>query len=100
MAEGIGAIAFRFECQIAGSEDTAVAVAVDETVCRIAIGPNRRRFVDAMLVFECRRRTNARSAAGNRCFIGCADIVYFYGNVLHAIAVENDPLCFGMFGTE
>ena len=61
--EGARAVAFRVERLVARREDAAIAVAVDEAVRRVAVGADRGVFVDAVFVFEQRRRRDADGAA-------------------------------------
>ncbi len=90
-----GTVAFRVERLIARGEDALVAVAVDEAVRRVAIGADGGVFVDAVLVLQRARRRDAdRRRAGSARLEGRADVVHFEGDVLHAVAVLNEPLAY------
>ena len=96
--EGPRAVAVGVERQITRSEDAAIAVAVDEAVRRVAVGADRGVFVDAVLVFQQRRPDDADGAAARGRVVGRGHVVHFQGDVLHAVAVLDQPLRFGMLG--
>ena len=76
---------------IAGGEDALVAVAVDEGVRGVAVGADGGAFVDAEVVLQGLRRLHGHGAAADGLVEGAAHVVHFEGDVLHAVAVLDEP---------
>ena len=95
------AVAVRVERLVAGGEDAAVAVAVDEAVRRVAVGADGGVLVDAVLVLAAASGgvTPTAPAADGR-LVGRRDVVHFEGDVLHAVAVGRQAGVVGVVGAQ
>ncbi len=90
-AEGALAVALGIDRLVAGGEHALVVVAVDEGVRGVAVGLDGGVVVDAVLVLDALRRRDGDGAALAGLAPGEVDVVDLERDVLHAIAVQQQP---------
>ena len=85
---------------IAGREDALVVVAVDEGVRRVAVGADGGGLVDAELVLQLFAAGAPPRRRAHGFVEGSGDVVHLEGDVLHAVAMLDEPLRLGMLARE